>query len=304
MLRLRKTHKGASQKALLSHGSMQFFNMKQFGIFICLLLVWMLVSQSCLRMRTADNKAYRDFGKKNIPFRTYDILVGKRQVHCAIAGSDSLPTLYFVHGSPGSWDAFEKYMQDMGLLGKFRMVSIDRPGFGYSDFGRPQHLEEQSCTISPLFAKLKNGRPAFIVGHSLGGPMVVQLATDNPGFFSGLVILAGSIDPVQEAPEKWRHYFMAFPLCYFLPGAFRPSNREIWYLKKDLKELGQKFKLVTCPVHILHGDKDQFVPYPNMAFGKKMLVNAPKVDTITLSGANHFIPWTHFREIKQVLMGL
>ena len=65
------------------------------------------------------------------------------------------------------------------------MVSVDRPGFGYSDFGQAQHLDMQSIWISPLFYLLANHKPMFLAGHSLGGPMVIKLAADNPEIFSG-----------------------------------------------------------------------------------------------------------------------
>jgi pimeloyl-ACP methyl ester carboxylesterase len=41
--------------------------------------------------------------------------------------------LCFIHGSPGSWNAF-KYSGHF-IAEKYRMIAIDRPGFGYSDFG-------------------------------------------------------------------------------------------------------------------------------------------------------------------------
>jgi pimeloyl-ACP methyl ester carboxylesterase len=88
-------------------------------------------------------------------------------------------------------------MKDSLLLKKFRMVSIDRPGFGYSDYGQPQHLDVQSLWISQLFPLLANNKPIFLVGHSLGGPLVIKLGADNPNIFSGLVVISGSIDPAE-----------------------------------------------------------------------------------------------------------
>jgi pimeloyl-ACP methyl ester carboxylesterase len=33
----------------------------------------------------------------------------------------------FVHGSPGSWDAFIGFFKDSLLVGKARLISVDRP---------------------------------------------------------------------------------------------------------------------------------------------------------------------------------
>jgi len=134
--------------------------------------------------------------------------------------------------------------------------------------------------------------------------MIVQLAADNPNTVNGLVILAGALDIKLENPEKWRTVFMNNPLKFLVPGALRPSNDELWYLKKDLVSLQPLFSKITCPIYILHGNKDPLVDYGNLAFGAKAFKNSSKVDTLTFVGSNHFIPWTRFNEIKSVLMHL
>lgn len=271
------------------------------GIF---LISWLLLAQSCMSFRKSDADAKKEFAKEHVILRTGTIVVEKRHIHYAMTGSDSLPTIFFIHGSPGSWNAFENYMKDSLLLQKFRMVSVDRPGFGYSDYGQPQHLDVQSVWISRLFYLLANHKPMFLAGHSLGGPMVIKLAADNPHLFSGIVVISGSIDPKEEKPEKWRPFLYKTPLNYLVPGAMRPSNEELWYLKKDLVQLENDFPKITCPVYFIHGSVDTWVPPGNVEYGKKMLVNAPLVDITLIPGANHFIPWSKFTEIRTILLKL
>ena len=268
------------------------------------LISWLLFAQSCMSFRKSDADAKTEFAKDHVTLRTSTMKVDGRHIHYASTGNDSLPTLFFIHGSPGSWDAFAEYMKDSLLLKKFRMVSIDRPGFGYSDYGMAQHLDVQSLWISPLFGILGNHKPMFLAGHSLGGPMVIKLGADNPGFFSGIVVISGSIDPGEEKPEKWRPWLFKTPLNYFVPGAMRPSNEELWYLKKDLVQLEKDFSKITCPVYFIHGAMDTWVPPGNVEYGKKLLVNAPEVETTLIPGANHFIPWSKFTEIRSVLLKL
>lgn len=268
------------------------------------LIGWLILAQSCMTFRKADDVAKKEFAASKVELTTATFLVDGRHIHFARTGSDSLPTLFFVHGSPGSWDAFEAYLKDPDLLQHYRMVSVDRPGFGKSDYGNPEPLARQSELISPLFHLLNNHRPMYIAGHSLGGPMVVKLAADNPGLFSGMVILAGSIDPAQEKPERWRPWLFKTPLNWLVPGAMRPSNEELWYLKKDLVALRADFEKIRCPVYIVHGTVDPLVPFANTAYGKKMLVNSPHVEILALPGANHFIPWTRYDTIKSVLLKL
>ena len=268
------------------------------------LMSWLLLAQSCMSFRKSDADAKTEFAKDHVTLRTATMEVEGRHIHYAMTGNDSLPTLFFIHGSPGSWDAFAEYMKDSLLLQKFRMVSVDRPGFGFSDYGQPQHLDVQSFWISRLFYLLANHKPMYLAGHSLGGPMVIKLAADNPQTFSGIVVISGSIDPKEEKPEKWRPWLYKTPLNYLVPGAMRPSNEELWYLKKDLVQLENDFPKITCPVYFIHGAMDTWVPPGNVEYGKKMLVNAPLVEITLIPGANHFIPWSKFTEIRTVLLKL
>jgi pimeloyl-ACP methyl ester carboxylesterase len=268
------------------------------------LVLWIVIAQSCMKFRISDSKAKSDFENTGVVLTTATVKVAGANMHYAKTGNDTLPTIVFVHGSPGSWDAFARYMQDKDLLMKYRMISIDRPGFGYSDFGEAQHIEDQSTLISPLFKLWKNGKPIYLVGHSLGGPMIIQLNADNPGLFAGLVLLAGSVDPAEEKKESWRYILDAGVFRYLVPGAMRPSNTELKYFKKDVYVLQDKFALVKCKVFIVNGTKDPLVPVGNAMYAQKKLVNAASVNLTLIPGANHFIPWTKYDTIKQVLMKL
>ena len=278
--------------------------MKVFIVVGMILLVWLVLAQSCMTFRVADAEAKQKFAEKGVTLKTNTIVVEKHHIHYAQTGSDSLPTIFFVHGTPGSWDAFSGYLQDSLLLQKFRLVSIDRPGFGNSDYGKPENLARQSQLISPLFKKLVNGKPYFLAGHSLGGPMIIKLAADNENMFSGIVVISGSIDPEEEKPERWRPLLFETPLNYLVPGAMRPSNEELWYLKTDLVLLKDDFKKINCPVYFIHGLNDTWVPPGNVEYGKKLLVNAPEIGELMIPGANHFIPWSKFKEIREVLLYL
>jgi pimeloyl-ACP methyl ester carboxylesterase len=268
------------------------------------LILWLIMAQSCMKFRISDTEAKEKFAKAGVPIQLQTVMVDGFPMHYAETGNDSLPTLFFVHGSPGSWEAFSAYLQDKDLLQHYRMISIDRPGFGYSNFGDAKNLEQQSKLISPLLKLFQNNQPIYIIGHSLGGPMAVRLCVDNPGTFAGMVLLSASVDAKEEKPEKWRPWLYKTPLKFLVPGAFNPSNKELWFLKKDLVLLKNDFSKVTCPVWIMHGNKDDMVPVGNASFAKENLVNAKSVETIIIPGANHFIPWQHYDEIKKVLLEL
>ncbi|MEP7232420.1 MAG: alpha/beta hydrolase [Ginsengibacter sp.] len=273
-------------------------------ILFVVLIVWIICAQTCNRMRVDDATAIEDFKKTGVVLTPYTDTINGHHLHYVSTGSDSLPLLVFIHGSPGSWEAFTQYLKDSDLVKQYHMIAIDRPGLGYSDYGNAEHMDKQAEIISPLLQRLKNNKPIFLVGHSLGGPMIVELAYNNPGLIDGLVLLAGSVDPKEEKSERWRYLLAHTPLRYLIPAFLRPSNDELMYFKKDVQEMPHMLQQIRCRVFILHGDHDSLVPYGNALFAKENLMNASSVEMITLEGADHFIPWSNYADIKNVLLKL
>ena len=271
---------------------------------LLLMASWLTIAQCSMKQRIPDVKAIKNFSKKGITLFTGTFDTDDFKLHYVKTGNDTLPTLFFIHGSPDSWNRYEKFMQDKDLLAKFRMIAIDRPGFGYSQFGDAKNLADQSKLISQFVRSIQNNKPIYAVGHSYGGAVVIKLQTDNADLFDGLVLLAAAVDPKQEKPEKWRYVLRVPPFKYFVPGAYRPSNTELVYLKKDLVELDKEWEKITCPVWILHGNKDTYVPVANADYAKTKLTKAKSVEVKILPGAEHFITHERYEDVKDVLIKL
>jgi len=280
------------------------FRFKARYIFLGIVFSYIVMCQSCMTMRFSEKETTTYFASKKIAYANKTMQIGEHQLHYLETGNPEYPTLLFVHGSPGSWDAFRQYLTDSLLLSKYRMIAIDRPGFGYSDFGDAENLYVQTEIIESFIDKINNQKPISLVGHSLGGPVVVEIAAEKPEQFKHIVVLAGSVDPNAETPEVWRSVIKTKPLRYLIPGALRTSNDELWLLKSDLFKLRPKLKNIRGDVTIIHGTKDPLVPYSNVAFMKKAFVNAKSIDVIPIENANHFIPWEHFELIRDVLYNL
>ncbi len=199
------------------------------------------------------------------------------------------PRLIFVHGTPGDANAFNNYVQDP--MDGFESISMDRPGFGRTRPRRPAlTLREQALCIEPLLEE-RSGTWPILVGHSLGGPIVVQAALDYADRVGGVVILSGSLDPALEKVGWYQRVadFGLFP--YMVPRFVRNMNRELLPMKAELRLLEPRLAELRVPVIILHAPNDILVPFANVDF---MLRNFPKdrvVDSVVLDGKNHFIPW-------------
>lgn len=277
---------------------------RSFMIIGIILLLWLLMAQSCMKMRISDKKAIQQFNQAGLVLQTPVMKINGFPLHYAQTGSDTMPALLFVHGSPGSWDAFKAYLKNKELLQHYRIISVDRPGFGYSDFGNAMSLAAQATILTAWMDSINNNKPMIIIGHSLGSPLAIKLAAARPQYTKTLVLLAGSQDPSLEKPEKWRPVLFKTPLNLLIPGALRPSNEELWYLKKDLVEMKPDYEKINCPVYILHGKKDMLVPYSNVAYTQTMLTKTDSVFITSFEKENHFIVWTREKEIVELLLKL
>ena len=285
---------------------MTFGSRRKWGLFFFLLFtIITAVLHSCMTFRSSSKEVDEYFKKKDVDGTQLSYKVGFRDIHYVKAGDQTKPLVVFIHGSPGSLTAFIHFLADTSLLRQTEMISTDRPGFGYSNFGNGVgSLHEQCEILLPLIEANKNGRPVILVGHSLGGPLIARMAYEHPTLIDGLVIVAGSIDPELEPNETWFRAPLATPfLSWILPRSLRASNEEIYHLKPELEEMLPMWADIKCPVIVIQGKKDSLVPAANADFAKKMLVNAP-VEFIFKDDMDHFVPWSNPELIHQAILTL
>jgi pimeloyl-ACP methyl ester carboxylesterase len=262
----------------------------------------LLLMDSCMQFRMSKSEVNHFFEGKMYPGNEYSYYVGKQRINYLITGNDSLPLVVFVHGSPGSLSAFIDFMDDTVLLQNTQMVSVDRPGFGLSNFGYAEpSIEKQVLDLKPILEKHKGNRPVILVGHSLGGPVIARMAMDYPQLVDGLIFVAASIDPDLE-PHEWFRAPLATPfLKWLLPRSLRASNDEIYQLKPQLENMIPLWPKIQCKTIFIQGDKDELVDPGNAAFAKKMIVNAP-FEEVIYPGMNHFVPWSHPFLIRDAIL--
>ena len=214
------------------------------------------------------------------------------------------PLVVFVHGSPGSLTAAKDYLLDDRLLSKADVISIDRLGFGYSDYGNVEPSLKRQANM--LFEVLKPylNRKVIMVGHSLGAPILSKYAMDYPDQLAGMVMIAPSISPSLEPSNVWRRVLDIALIRWLTPPAFRVCNQEIIPLKEELLGIENHWDEIIVPVTIIHGSEDKLVPYGNADYADAALVNSPAKSIRKVEGGDHFIFWNEQDLIVEEILEL
>ncbi len=130
------------------------------------------------------------------------------------------PVLFF-HGWIGSRLDFgpnDEIARELGV----RVIAVDRPGCGSSDFQQGRRLLDWPLDVSEMADALELGKFA-ICGHSFGGPYVAACAYQLPDRVTSAAIVAG-IAPLEKGAT--RGMAAGVRLVLWLgsraPGALRP----------------------------------------------------------------------------------
>ncbi len=116
------------------------------------------------------------------------------------------PTVVLLHGGPGGFDHSYFKPHFSRLAEAARVVYLDLPGHGRSDWGDPNAWSFEACAdaVRGFCDALGLGRP-IVYGHSLGGMVAMLYGVRHPGHARMLVLVstAGRFD-VQRLVEGFR----------------------------------------------------------------------------------------------------
>jgi len=157
--------------------------------------------------------------------------------------------LLYLHGSALNIGANISHARRFQRMG-FSVLLISYRGYGKSDGSFPSEASVYSDARAAwrYLTEQKNIDPAsiFIYGHSLGGAVAIELATNHPKA-GGLIIestFTSIADMAREIPK-----YRLFPLELIVHQRFDSIN---------------KVSRLQVPVLYLHGTNDRFVP-PKMS---------------------------------------
>jgi len=264
-----------------------------------LLVIFVLLMSSCtvLQWRSTDTEIKNQFESFNIPtsisYFTIDSLDLKVRVQ-QITQSKNDINIVFLHGSPSSLSAWNGYLRDTLLINKANLYAIDRPGYGYSNFGDEiTSIKQQAQIMSGLIDKY-NLKNVITVGSSYGGPLAARLAVINKQV-KGVIMISPAIDPNQEKHVKGQRLTQYWLTRWLVPTGYRVAGDEKVTHADELVLIDSDWGEVEAPVVHIHGDKDDLVPYGNINYTKQKFKD---IEIITISNTGHEIAWARPELIK------
>lgn len=236
---------------------------------------------------------------------------GGRIAHEAVGPQDG-PLVVCVHGMGDNRSTFRLLAPRLAAAGH-RVVSVDARGYGQSSVGWQSYAHQDiGRDLLALIGEL--GRPAVIVGHSIGCAAAVWAAAEDPSKVDGLVLIGtySGDSPaakglmkfgarlVASSPALWGVYYgMLFK-------AGRPEDFALQRkaLVANLRERGRKAALqaqidealsgvrsryaeVACPVLVVTGTKDPDMADPD-AEAQAVLGKLRHGAVHMVTGAGHY----------------
>ena len=131
------------------------------------------------------------------------VRAGARRLRCLIWGRTGDPTALLVHGNGGHAYWWAPLVR--ALVPGWRLIAPDLRGHGESDWAEPPayDLDDFAGDLAAIRHALAPG-PVALIGHSMGGRVVLGHATRQPAGVRGVALLdsrLGDVDPALAA--RW-----------------------------------------------------------------------------------------------------
>ncbi len=198
------------------------------------------------------------------------------------------PVLLYLHGARWNVSGSSPRIRRMHAMG-FSVLAVDYRGFGRSSAGLPSEstaLEDARAAWDWLATKAP-GRDRYIFGHSLGGAIAIDLATqvqDERG-----TIVEGTFTNIPEVVSTFKWGWL--PISALITQRF---------------ESARKVRDIGSPLLVVHGSEDRLI-LP--ALGRKLYEAAqePKRFVMVEGGTHHNtndLGQAQYREALADLFGL
>lgn len=198
------------------------------------------------------------------------------------------PVLLYLHGARRNVSSSGFRIRQMQELG-FSVLAIDYRGFGRSSEGLPSEasVAEDALAAWAWLDRHHGRQPRYIFGHSLGGAIAVQLASDVRDA-KGL-ILEGTFTSIPDVFETMKWGWL--PITPLITQRF---------------DSARKIERLTLPVLVVHGEADTLIR-PELGRALFERATAPKRFELVQGGTHYStngMGQAQYKEALRALFGL
>lgn len=226
---------------------------------------------------------------------------GKRKVfgksYIPDGQTDNLPLIICGHRYGETADSWEPYALRLVEQG-FLVHAIDFGGACAQSRSEGEtwemtvstEVEDMQCALASMLQNPRiDTQKVYLMGASQGGVVASLVASQAKESIQGLILLF----PAFVIPYMARTFFpdeASIPERYDLWGVIVGKN---YFLEAYHTDYYPLIKAYTGPVLLLHGNKDQAVPY---SFSKRALKHYAQATLHIIEGADHGFVGPHFEE--------
>jgi pimeloyl-ACP methyl ester carboxylesterase len=273
-------------------------------IFLSLILMGIF---SCKRIPIRESSSQMLL---NIPGARFEYFEyeGRTLRYMSLHRHDSLPTVFFLHGSPSTMSVYNVYYSDTLFTEWANVIAVDRPGYGFSGLGRSEKsVERQAEYMWKILENEGFPSPLYIIGSSYGGTVATKMAMLHPEKVDGMVLVSASLAPGEEKTYPISYLIRYRPFRWLLPSMIMVANDEKLSHYKALNGMVPFWDRIITPVVLIQGTADKLIYPSNSDFARNNLLNASYIDYHLLDGEGHFLQIRYkefILERLRYLMGL
>jgi len=167
------------------------------------------------------------------------------------------------------------------------MVVVDRPGFGASQpADAVTDIAVQAKALAPLLDAAP-GQRVLLVGQSYGAAIATLMASADPEKVDALVLLSGLFGDM--GPTASRLVELGRHIQGVIPRDLRNAITEVLAQRSQLPVVREALRGLGMPIHIIHGDADDFAPVEAARALAEDLAEKPSLVFTAVPNLNHFL---------------
>lgn len=249
-----------------------------------------------------SDKAKEIFKEAGVKYKEHiEVINGRTNRWIESGSTDSKYTILFFHGAPGSWADFSLYLTDSLLVANSHMISIDRLGYGLSEYGQIETDIYKQVKIAHEIIQKYNIDSLIVVGYSYGGPIAPIYAVKYPHHIAEVILLAPVIHPEAEK-IFWFNPIIDNGLAKaILPKYISAANNEKMHHAQSLKAVMHDWDQMTVSITHLHCEDDWIAPFEPNTTWVQSHVDSNLLTQSFWDGDSHFLPNTVPQRILPIL---